>query len=177
APAGSPDPPKRHLWSPRDYLSPGTTKHPPTRTAPAPMSGHLESQSTGKRPLLEAWATGEGMVALWAMLMAVAATGTVAAWRSLDRPLPPDALFPPVGRPAAIASPGWLADPDDPNSWRYWDGRMWTGWTAPIRPSGGAGAPDGEPARSAVPVGGASTADGPQGSYEPQTGGFPDRLD
>ncbi|MGB8022288.1 MAG: DUF2510 domain-containing protein [Candidatus Nanopelagicales bacterium] len=120
----------------------------------------VESQSTGKHSLFEEWSTGGGMEALWAILMAFTAMGTVVAWRSLDRPLSPDAAFPPAGRPAVIAEPGWLADPDDPKSWRYWDGRMWTGWTAPIRPSGGAGAPDGEPACWMVSTGAAGVPEG-----------------
>ncbi|MGB8022287.1 MAG: DUF2510 domain-containing protein, partial [Candidatus Nanopelagicales bacterium] len=64
------------------------------------------------------------------------ALGAVAAWRRLDRPLSPDAAFPPAGRPAVIAEPGWLSNPDDPTTWRYWDGRTWTGLTAPLAPTG-----------------------------------------
>ncbi|MGB8019758.1 MAG: hypothetical protein WCF04_00855, partial [Candidatus Nanopelagicales bacterium] len=65
-------------------------------------------------PLFEPMITGGGIVAAWAFFMAVTALGAVAAWRRLDRPLSPDAAFPPAGRPAVIAEPGWLSNPDDP---------------------------------------------------------------
>lgn len=40
--------------------------------------------------------------------------------------------------PVGLPGPGWHADPDDPSSWRYWDGQHWTDNRAP-RHGGGTG--------------------------------------
>lgn len=85
-------------------------------------------------PALDPWIAGGDAVLVWAILIAVTAAGTVTAWASVGKPLPPDASFPPANRPAEIAPPLWATNPDDPSTWRYWDGRTWTPWTAPKEP-------------------------------------------
>ncbi len=91
------------------------------------------SQELGVAPVLDPWITG-GAVTVGAILVAVAAAGTVTAWASVGKSLPPDASFPPTNRPDEIAPPWWATNPDDPTTWRYWDGRTWTAWTAPKQP-------------------------------------------
>lgn len=68
------------------------------------------------------WVVEGGLWVCWGLLVSALAIGTVAAWRSLNKPLRSDGDFPPAGRPRAAAGPGWLVNPDDPGTMRFWDG-------------------------------------------------------
>jgi len=89
------------------------------------------SERLGVTGMIVAVAVG-AVALLGAMTIGMFIAPFAAALVLLALPIAPGRDPTPVGAPP----PGWYGDPSGGPTWRYWDGRAWTGHSAPVhRPS------------------------------------------